>query len=130
MISQDDRRDYGLHPTILDGSGLSRNDRTVAAEVVDLLREIWRHPDRRVLSASLPIVGVDGHRAGRSALKTAAQGRCIAKTGTLNYVTNLAGYCHSRSGHTLAFALFDRRAGQLDGDRAIRARWSRRSRSY
>ena len=37
---------------------------------------------------------------------TAAQGRCVAKTGTLNYVTNLAGYCRSRGRHTLAFALF------------------------
>ena len=32
-------------------------------------------------------------------LKTAAQGRCIAKTGTLNYVTNLAGYCRTHAGH-------------------------------
>ena len=45
-------------------------------------------------------------------LKTAAVGNCAAKTGTLNYVTNLAGYCRSRGGHTLAFALFMRRPGQ------------------
>jgi D-alanyl-D-alanine carboxypeptidase/D-alanyl-D-alanine-endopeptidase (penicillin-binding protein 4) len=38
-------------------------------------------------------------------LKTAAKGRCIAKTGTLDFVTNLAGYCRSRGGHALAFAL-------------------------
>ena len=29
----------------------------------------------------------------------------MAKTGTLNYVTNLAGYCRSHGGHTLAFTL-------------------------
>jgi D-alanyl-D-alanine carboxypeptidase/D-alanyl-D-alanine-endopeptidase (penicillin-binding protein 4) len=58
-----------------------------------------------VLSASLPILGVNGttRRIGKG---TIAQGRCIAKTGTLNYVTNLAGYCHARRGHMLAFALF------------------------
>jgi D-alanyl-D-alanine carboxypeptidase len=39
-------------------------------------------------------------------VKTAAQGHCVAKTGTLNFVTNLAGYCHVLGGHTLAFALF------------------------
>ena len=57
------------------------------------------------LVASLPTVGSDGTVQGIG-LKTAAVGHCVAKTGTLDYVTNLAGYCHSRGGHTLAFALF------------------------
>jgi D-alanyl-D-alanine carboxypeptidase len=30
----------------------------------------------------------------------------MAKTGTLNFVTNLAGYCNAHGGHELAFALF------------------------
>ncbi len=34
-----------------------------------------------------------------------AQGGCSAKTGTLNYVTNLSGYCTARNHHMLAFAL-------------------------
>jgi D-alanyl-D-alanine carboxypeptidase/D-alanyl-D-alanine-endopeptidase (penicillin-binding protein 4) len=96
---------YGLHPTILDGSGLSRNDRSSPLEVVDLLREVWGTPVGRQLVASLPTVGKEGTVRGIG-LKTAAVGNCAAKTGTLNYVTNLAGYCHSRTGHTLAFALF------------------------
>jgi serine-type D-Ala-D-Ala carboxypeptidase/endopeptidase (penicillin-binding protein 4) len=96
---------YGLHPTILDGSGLSRNDRSSPLEVVDLLRELWGTPAGRELVASLPTVGKEGTVRGIG-LKTAAVGNCAAKTGTLNYVTNLAGYCHSRGGHTLAFALF------------------------
>ena len=40
------------------------------------------------------------------ALGTPAVGRCIAKTGTLNGVTNLAGYCKSGGGQDLAFAYF------------------------
>jgi D-alanyl-D-alanine carboxypeptidase/D-alanyl-D-alanine-endopeptidase (penicillin-binding protein 4) len=96
---------YGLHPKILDGSGLSRNDRSSPLEVVDLLREVWGTPVGRELVASLPTVGTEGTVRGIG-LKTAAVGNCVAKTGTLNYVTNLAGYCHSRGGHTLAFALF------------------------
>jgi serine-type D-Ala-D-Ala carboxypeptidase/endopeptidase (penicillin-binding protein 4) len=95
---------YGLHPTILDGSGLSRNDRSSPLEVVDLLREVWGTPVGRRLVASLPTVGREGTVRGIG-LKTAAVGNCAAKTGTLNYVTNLAGYCHSKGGHTLAFAL-------------------------
>jgi serine-type D-Ala-D-Ala carboxypeptidase/endopeptidase (penicillin-binding protein 4) len=96
---------YGLHPTILDGSGLSRDDRSSPLEVVDLLREVWGTAVGRELTASLPTVGKEGTVRGIG-LKTAAVGNCAAKTGTLNFVTNLAGYCHSRGGHTLAFALF------------------------
>ena len=56
------------------------------------------------LAASLPTVGVQG-TVQTIGLKTAAQGRCIAKTGTLNGVSNLAGYCRARGKHELAFAL-------------------------
>jgi D-alanyl-D-alanine carboxypeptidase/D-alanyl-D-alanine-endopeptidase (penicillin-binding protein 4) len=98
-------RGYHLHPRIRDGSGLSREDASSPLEVVDLLRDIWRTPVGARLSESLPVVGVNG-TVRRIATRTAAQGRCIAKTGTLNYVTNLAGYCHSRGRHLLAFALF------------------------
>jgi D-alanyl-D-alanine carboxypeptidase/D-alanyl-D-alanine-endopeptidase (penicillin-binding protein 4) len=96
---------YDVHPTILDGSGLSRNDRTSPLEVVDLLRELWHTQVGGQLAASLPVVGKQG-TVQTIGLKTPAVGRCIAKTGTLNNVTNLAGYCNSRGGHSLAFALF------------------------
>ncbi len=94
----------GMHPTIVDGSGLSRSDHSSPGEVVDLLKTVWNTPDGRILAASLPTVGVDG-TVENIAQHTAAQGRCIAKTGTLNYVTNLAGYCTARDDHVLAFAL-------------------------
>jgi len=94
----------GLHPKIVDGSGLSRSDRSSPGEVVDLLQTIWDTPNGRILAASLPTVGVNG-TVENIAQHTAAQGRCIAKTGTLNYVTNLAGYCTARDNHVLAFAL-------------------------
>lgn len=96
---------YGLHPTIVDGSGLSRADRSSPLEVVDLLRDVWHTSVGDELKASLPTVGREGTVKGMG-LKTAAAGRCVAKTGTLDYVTNLAGYCHTRSGKNLAFAVF------------------------
>jgi D-alanyl-D-alanine carboxypeptidase/D-alanyl-D-alanine-endopeptidase (penicillin-binding protein 4) len=95
---------YDLNPSIIDGSGLSRKDRSSPRELVALLRDVWATPVGTHLWASLPVVGVSG-TVRTIATGTAAQGHCIAKTGTLNNVTNLAGYCHSRGNHVLAFAL-------------------------
>jgi D-alanyl-D-alanine carboxypeptidase/D-alanyl-D-alanine-endopeptidase (penicillin-binding protein 4) len=96
---------YGVHPRIVDGSGLSREDRASPAEVVDLLRAISGTPLGEVLQASLPTVGVNG-TVRRIAKGTGAEGKCVAKTGTLSDVTNLAGYCHGAGNHQLAFAVF------------------------
>jgi D-alanyl-D-alanine carboxypeptidase/D-alanyl-D-alanine-endopeptidase (penicillin-binding protein 4) len=105
---------YDLHPMIVDGSGLSRNDESSPLEVSDLLADVWHTPVGLRLSDSLPVVGETG-TVRFIALRTAAQGHCIAKTGTLDYVTNLAGYCAARGHHTVAFALF------LDGPTNQRA---------
>jgi len=96
---------YGLHPAIVDGSGLSREDRSNPIEFVRLLRALWATPTGRIVIASLPLVGVNG-TTRHIGVGTVAQGRCVAKTGTLNEVTNLAGYCHSDRHHELAFAVF------------------------
>jgi serine-type D-Ala-D-Ala carboxypeptidase/endopeptidase (penicillin-binding protein 4) len=97
---------YDVHPQIVDGSGLSRHDLTSPDEVVTLLAKIWRRaPVGDVLWDSLPVVGVSGTTT-TIGVKTPAQGNCYAKTGTLNNVTNLAGYCHARGHKDLAFALF------------------------
>ncbi len=104
VIGQTIAGSYHLHPRIVDGSGLSRHDRSSPAQIVDLLRDVWRTPVGGELAASLPTVGVEGTVQYLGA-KTPARGRCIAKTGTLDYVTNLAGYCRARDRHMLAFAL-------------------------
>jgi D-alanyl-D-alanine carboxypeptidase/D-alanyl-D-alanine-endopeptidase (penicillin-binding protein 4) len=98
-------RSFGVAPRIVDGSGLSRSDRSSPQQVVHLLKEVWGTSIGQALQADLPVVGVSG-TARRIGAGTSAQGRCVAKTGTLNDVTNLAGYCGARGGHELAFALF------------------------
>jgi D-alanyl-D-alanine carboxypeptidase/D-alanyl-D-alanine-endopeptidase (penicillin-binding protein 4) len=97
--------DYNLYPNIVDGSGLSRQDRASPLEVVDLLRAVWHTTPGEALWDSLPTVGVNGTVASIG-VRTAAQGHCIAKTGTLDEVTNLAGYCHPAGHQLIAFALF------------------------
>ena len=96
---------YGLHPTIVDGSGLSRDDSSSPSEVVALLKAVRQTAIGDELSASLAVVGVSGTVQG-IARRTPAEGHCQAKTGTLTGVTNLAGYCDSRNHHRLAFAVF------------------------
>jgi D-alanyl-D-alanine carboxypeptidase/D-alanyl-D-alanine-endopeptidase (penicillin-binding protein 4) len=103
VISQE-MASLGVHPKIVDGSGLSRDDRSSPGQVVALLRMMWNTSTGHALEASVPVVGVSG-TVQRIAAHTYAQGRCMAKTGTLNYVTNLAGYCTAGNHHVLAFAL-------------------------
>jgi D-alanyl-D-alanine carboxypeptidase/D-alanyl-D-alanine-endopeptidase (penicillin-binding protein 4) len=95
---------YQLHPTIFDGSGLDRDDRTTPAEVVELLHKLWNTPIGDLVYAALPVVGKQG-TVQSIGVDTPAQNHCVAKTGTLNMVTNLAGYCRARGGADLAFAL-------------------------
>jgi D-alanyl-D-alanine carboxypeptidase/D-alanyl-D-alanine-endopeptidase (penicillin-binding protein 4) len=95
---------YDLNPSVVDGSGLSRRDRSSPREIVALLRKVWRTPVGARLWSSLPVVGVTG-TVRTIGTGSAAQGHCVAKTGTLDNVTNLAGYCHGRAHHLLAFAL-------------------------
>jgi D-alanyl-D-alanine carboxypeptidase/D-alanyl-D-alanine-endopeptidase (penicillin-binding protein 4) len=91
-IRQAITNDYGLRPVLFDGSGLDRADRSTPAEVVSLLEKVWLTPTGNVLHAALPVVGQQGTVQGMG-VHTPAQENCVAKTGTLNNVTNLAGYC-------------------------------------
>ena len=105
VISRTIAADFDLHPGILDGSGLGRADRTSPLQIVELLRDLWRTRVGSEVAASLPRTGVNGTVQGIGA-RTPAQGRCEAKTGSLDGVTNLAGWCRTRSGQALAFGLF------------------------
>ncbi|HWD65404.1 MAG TPA: D-alanyl-D-alanine carboxypeptidase [Solirubrobacteraceae bacterium] len=96
---------YHVAPRLEDGSGLAPADRTTPAQVVSLLRQVWPKAIGHMLEAALPVVGVSGTVAGM-AVHTRAQGRCVAKTGTLATVTNLAGVCASRNGQQIGFVLF------------------------
>jgi serine-type D-Ala-D-Ala carboxypeptidase/endopeptidase (penicillin-binding protein 4) len=98
-------RRLGVRPRLYDGSGLSRGDRTSPNQVVALLRAMSRRSSGVALAfaASLPVAGHSGTLSDRMR-RTAASGRCEAKTGTLHDVSNLAGYCTTVTGERLAFA--------------------------
>jgi serine-type D-Ala-D-Ala carboxypeptidase/endopeptidase (penicillin-binding protein 4) len=94
---------YGARPTIVDGSGLSRQNRTTPRDVVELLDGLDDSDIAQPMRLSLSVAGKSGTLFDRMR-GTTAKGRCRAKTGTLSGVSNLAGYCNSKSGARLAFA--------------------------
>lgn len=87
-------------PTLENGSGLSRDERTSARALGQLLRRAASHPNGAVLAQSLSIAGVDGTtlRMRDRGLAPEAMGRAQLKTGTLDGVASVAGYATGRSG--------------------------------
>ncbi len=88
---------------LVDGSGLSPSDRLTAGALVGILEAAWKDPGiRKPFVASLPVAGIAGTLADR--LRTPpARGHVIAKTGTTNTASTLAGYVRSR----FAFAVMN-----------------------
>jgi serine-type D-Ala-D-Ala carboxypeptidase/endopeptidase (penicillin-binding protein 4) len=95
---------FGVHPRIVDGSGLSRADRTTPRQVVRLLERMSGSESGATFQASLPVVGRTGTMRRRMR-GTIAQDRCQTKTGTLLAVSALAGYCQTTAGRNVAFAM-------------------------
>jgi serine-type D-Ala-D-Ala carboxypeptidase/endopeptidase (penicillin-binding protein 4) len=94
---------------LLDGSGLSAQDRVTPALLAALLRAA-AGPDQPKLHALVPGLPVSGYlgtlderyRTGPAAL---AAGQVRAKTGTLDGVSSLAGRVRGADGRLLAFAV-------------------------
>jgi D-alanyl-D-alanine carboxypeptidase/D-alanyl-D-alanine-endopeptidase (penicillin-binding protein 4) len=94
-------KDLGLHPRLDDGSGLSRYDRTDTRQIVLLLREMQSQP---AFMNSLAIAAVRGTMVDEMR-HTRGAGNCRGKTGTLQDVANLVGYCRAANGDHIIFAL-------------------------
>jgi D-alanyl-D-alanine carboxypeptidase/D-alanyl-D-alanine-endopeptidase (penicillin-binding protein 4) len=86
---------------LTDGSGLSRYNKLTPRNTVNLL-EAMR--DDTSFVRSLPIGGIDG-TLERLMAGTAAEGRVLAKTGTLRHVRALSGYVINHKGHWIAFSI-------------------------
>ncbi|WP_026912950.1 D-alanyl-D-alanine carboxypeptidase/D-alanyl-D-alanine-endopeptidase [Patulibacter minatonensis] len=112
----------GSTPHIVDGSGLTRQNRVSPALVARLLQRLDADPTiSPVLRASLPQAGRSGTLAGRMR-GTAAVGRCAAKTGTINGVSGLAGFCTTKRGREVAFAILQN-GGNVSSARAFQDRF-------
>jgi D-alanyl-D-alanine carboxypeptidase/D-alanyl-D-alanine-endopeptidase (penicillin-binding protein 4) len=99
-------KSVGTSIQAVDGSGLSRRNGVSPHEVVKLLAAMYDDPtDGPAFRSSLPIAGREGTVADRMR-GTAAEGNCATKTGTLDGVSALSGYCNAH-GHTVAFSVLN-----------------------
>jgi D-alanyl-D-alanine carboxypeptidase/D-alanyl-D-alanine-endopeptidase (penicillin-binding protein 4) len=81
---------------IVDGSGLSLEDRLTARALSALLVNVWDDPDlHQPFWAALPVAGVNGTLADRMERRP-ARGAVRAKTGTTDEASALSGYAGSR----------------------------------
>jgi D-alanyl-D-alanine carboxypeptidase/D-alanyl-D-alanine-endopeptidase (penicillin-binding protein 4) len=86
---------------VVDGSGLSQDDRLTAATLVGVLQAFHADPAlEKVLVRALPVAGVSGTLRNR--MQTPALlGHVLAKTGTTSLASSLSGYVNSH----IAFAI-------------------------
>lgn len=94
---------------MVDGSGMSRDNRASAKAFITVLRHVWKGPYRREFLASLPYSGDPASRYGRRLRQEPYAGKVFAKTGYISGVIGLSGYVRGNSGRIYAFSfLFNR----------------------
>ena len=101
-----------------DGSGLSRADLRSARELRRLVQWSRTQPWWPELGARLPVAGRSGTLAGRFR-GTAAEGRVVAKTGTIIGGSALTGVVTTASGHQAVFSVVVNGDGAPAASRAL-----------
>jgi serine-type D-Ala-D-Ala carboxypeptidase/endopeptidase (penicillin-binding protein 4) len=90
---------------IVDGSGLSPNNRVTARATIQLLDLMTRNEHWESYLNSLPQAGQRRPRGLNRMLGTPAVGDLRAKTGTIRSVSSLSGYVRSADGEMMAFSI-------------------------
>lgn len=111
---------------LVDGSGMSRGNRSAPRALTTLLRHMFFHPASAEFAQSLPYSGEQGEaKSWRRRLATPPyRGNVLAKTGTLNGVSALSGYAKGVSGKSYAFSIvLNKNRGDAHGaqDRIVMA---------
>jgi D-alanyl-D-alanine carboxypeptidase/D-alanyl-D-alanine-endopeptidase (penicillin-binding protein 4) len=115
------------HFQLRDGSGLSPLNRVPAADLVRFLRAMERHPQGELWRSTLAVSGEKEGTLRHRLNDSVTRGQILAKTGSLERVSTLAGYARAGSGRTYVFAILLNGRGVSDGagqafqDRLLRA---------
>ena len=91
-------------PQMVDGSGLSSLNRSTARQQVQWLAKIRGSSAGAAFRLTLPTGCVDGTMKSRFC-GTAAANKVAAKTGTLDFITALAGYTSTANGRVVTFSI-------------------------
>lgn len=106
------RRMRARRPRFVDHSGLGDDSRITAQDMAQGLVAAGADGMLRRLMRQIPMLDAEGDVIENHPVSV------VAKTGTLNFVSTLAGYARGPSGRDLAFAIFcadlDRRAALAD----------------
>lgn len=99
-----------------DGSGLSRENLIYPKTIYKVLK-LWRDDSQfRPLIANLPVAGVDGTLRYRSSVMSAPlKANVIAKTGSMNGVSNLAGFVKIHA-QLVPFVIMSNQVSSSDSD--------------
>ena len=95
-----------------DGSGLTRENRASAAELVRLLLYMRKQPAAKAFIDSLPVNGDRRGTLKNRMLGTDVRGRVRAKTGHVGGVSSLSGYIDAANGETYVFSILVNAAGE------------------
>ncbi|MDG1803191.1 MAG: D-alanyl-D-alanine carboxypeptidase/D-alanyl-D-alanine-endopeptidase [Paracoccaceae bacterium] len=109
------KAELGIDATFVDHSGLGDQSRISAEQMVAALVRVGPNGNLRPILKDIDMTDEDRKRIGDHPVQIAA------KTGTLNFVSALAGYIRAVDGRMLAFAFFaadvERRAAISRSDR-------------
>ncbi|SJL85332.1 serine-type D-Ala-D-Ala carboxypeptidase [Vibrio palustris] len=84
---------------LVDGSGLSRDNRIAASTMLSILQYIYKHDAQLQLIGLLPRSGVSGTlKYRRSLMRSPIKGALAAKSGTLYGTHNLIGFVYNAAG--------------------------------
>ena len=113
--------------TVVDGSGLSRNDRISPDLITAIIHLAATTPDLRPILDGMPVAGVSGTLATRFFVPSATAGRGLvhAKTGTLTHVSSEAGYVTDRGGRPARFRVHHQWRGPRHPDHGHERRHQR-----
>ncbi len=85
--------------TLIDGSGLSRENKLSANALTSVLLDIYKGPNRKFYMDTLAVAGVKGSRPVRAFFTDKKyKGKVFAKSGTLDGVKALSGICRTEHG--------------------------------
>lgn len=92
---------------LVDGSGLSRNNRMTANQMKSILQFIYKYDNELDLIALLPTSGIDGTLKYRNSMRTEPiKGNITAKSGSLFGSYNMAGFVGLKTNKAHLFVQF------------------------